>query len=93
MIYPTDDEYRKIAEEIQGCLQSTGHTPDALKEALEQSGFSPDLTDSEIFIKALDQYIFLCENCDLWFDPYVRIHSQSMSMTVCEDCDEANEAE
>ena len=42
----------------------------------------------KLFTDALEQHVFLCENCDIWHDPYVRVHNEIAEMTVCEECDE-----
>ncbi len=90
MIFPTDDQYREIANELQDCQESYGAhgKKGALRSIVEELGFDTDIVESQNFTDALEQYAFLCENCDIWKDPYVRIHNQIASMTVCEDCDE-----
>ena len=83
LVFPTDDQYREIANELQGC-QETG----AIRSILEDLGIDYEVVHSQNFTDALEQHIFLCENCDIWHDPYVRIHNEIAAMTVCEECDE-----
>lgn len=90
MIYPTDDQYREIAEAIQGCQETGGAHGrlGAIKSTLQEMNLDDELAHSQIFMDCLEQYAFLCENCDIWCDPYVRVHNEIAAMTVCEECDE-----
>ena len=90
MKHLTDDQIREVAEELQGCQETGGAhgRKGAVKSVLEELGHDTDLVESQIFTDALEQHVFLCEECDIWHDPYTRVHNQIACVTVCEECDE-----
>lgn len=89
MKHLNDDQIEEVANELFGCQESHGaHGPSAIKAVLEDLGHDTDLPSSQIFTDHLEQHVFLCENCDIWCDPYVRVHNEVAAMTVCEECDE-----
>lgn len=90
LVFPTDDQYRELANELQGCQETCGAhgKKGAIRSILEDLGIDYEVVHSQNFTDALEQHIFLCENCDIWHDPYVRVHNEIAAMTVCEECDE-----
>ena len=90
LVFPTDDQYHELANELQGCQETCGAhgKKGAIRSILEDLGIDCQVVHSQNFTDALEQHIFLCENCDIWHDPYVRVHNEIAAMTVCEECDE-----
>ena len=90
LVFPTDDQYRELANELQGCQETCGAhgKKGAIQSILEDLGIDCQVVHSQNFTDALEQHVFLCENCDIWHDPYVRVHNEIAEMTVCEECDE-----
>ena len=90
LVFPTDDQYRELANELQGCQETCGAhgKKGAIRSILEDLGIDCQVVHSQNFTDALEQHVFLCENCDIWQDPYVRVHNEIAEMTVCEECDE-----
>lgn len=85
MIYPTHEQYDKIAEELMYLCETNDN---AVRMVLDELGFDEELVNSQIFNDELETRVFLCEHCDLWLDATTRIHNEIAAATICEECDE-----
>ena len=82
---PSDDEIKKIADELDGLEETFSKSQ---KRVLEEFGYDHSIAQNEVFFRKLDEHVFHCDYCDQWKQTGMRVTNESAEDEMCEDCDE-----